>query len=45
MNSEKYIGYLESQIADTMWPRRTSSIHRGVRLNSSEMARSSECTG
>jgi len=20
MNSEKYIGYLESQIADTMWP-------------------------
>ena len=20
MNQEKYIGYLESQIADTMWP-------------------------
>ena len=25
MNQEKYIGYLESQIADTMWPSRTMS--------------------
>jgi hypothetical protein len=40
MNQEKYIGYLESQIANTMWP---SGLCRGEEAIPASLPQTGEC--